>query len=159
MHIVYVHHANRKKSKTPSQNDDITELGVKDCELVAELLKESNPKRNFKAIYTSPFLRCKKTAKLINKYLEIPIIEDERLNEFKSVENESWKACQTRVQNCLIDIINSNNNSDSFICVTSGVNLAAFTNLAYGIKPNESAPMFAISNCCPIEFEYNKEDF
>ena len=60
MKILYVHHGNRKLGNPPTQNDDLTEIGYKDCELVAELLNNKRVKDNIKAIYTSNFFRCKK---------------------------------------------------------------------------------------------------
>ena len=65
MKILYVHHGNRKLGNPPTQNDDLTEIGYKDCELVAELLNNKRVKDNIKAIYTSNFFRCKKTAEII----------------------------------------------------------------------------------------------
>lgn len=64
MKIIYVHHAHRKMGNPPSQDDDITELGKQDAKLVGELLVLAREKgTNIKAIYTSPFKRCIKTAK------------------------------------------------------------------------------------------------
>ena len=37
MKIVYVHHGNRKIGNPPSKEDDLTEIGYRDCELVAVL--------------------------------------------------------------------------------------------------------------------------
>lgn len=34
MDILYVHHGNRLKGNSPTQDDDLTELGYKDCEFV-----------------------------------------------------------------------------------------------------------------------------
>ena len=38
MKIIYIHHAHRQKGFPPSQNDDITQLGEQDANLVAELM-------------------------------------------------------------------------------------------------------------------------
>lgn len=67
MKIIYVHHALRKLSNPPTQEDKIQPLGIKDAKTTAKLLKimSENSKSNFKAIYTSPYYRCKKTAKLL----------------------------------------------------------------------------------------------
>lgn len=87
MKIIYVHHALRQKGNPPTQNDDIQPLGIKDAENTAELLKimSDNSKSEFKAIYTSPYYRCAKTAELINKHINLPIYEEPRFNEFVQV--------------------------------------------------------------------------
>ena len=63
MELIFVHHAMRKFGNPRSQEDDITELGEKDAKVVAELFAVAN-KKNIKAIYTSPFKRCLKTAQI-----------------------------------------------------------------------------------------------
>lgn len=157
MDIIFIHHANRDiKDNSPTQADDITGLGYRDCMLTAELLNDDRVKGKLKAVYTSPFLRCRKTAELINTYIKLPIIEDNRLNEFKSVEGESWVECQTRVEDCLNDIVSKYDDNDMVIVVTSGVNLAAFINKAYGIEANASVPFIGIATCSPLIFKYNK---
>lgn len=42
-----------------------------------------------KAIIISTYKRCKHTAEIINKYLNVPIIEDSRFNECNSGEEFS----------------------------------------------------------------------
>lgn len=37
MQIIYVHHGQRKKDNPSTQNDDLTEIGYKDCEINADL--------------------------------------------------------------------------------------------------------------------------
>ena len=156
MKIIYVHHGNRKViNETPTENDDLTEIGYKDCELVAELLNNPKIKENVKAIYTSPVFRCQKTAEIINKGLNVPIFEDSRLKEFKRMW-EDWIDLQTRVQDCIDEIVSKYDDNDIVICVTSGVNVCAFINKAYGIKPSSDAPILGLSNCCPIIFNYKK---
>ncbi|MBO4726148.1 MAG: histidine phosphatase family protein [Clostridia bacterium] len=156
MKILYVHHGNRKLGNPPTQNDDLTEIGYKDCELVAELLNNKTVKDNIKAIYTSDFFRCKKTAEIINKYLNVPIMEDSRLNEFKSIENEQWVDLQNRVSMCIDDIIQKYNNDDIVVCVTSGINIVSFINKAYNLQSSNDAPFLGIPSCCPIIFDYKK---
>lgn len=156
MKILYVHHGNRKLGNPPTQNDDLTEIGYKDCELVAELLNNKRVKDNIKAIYTSNFFRCKKTAEIINKYLNVPIMEDSRLNEFKSIENEQWVDLQNRVSMCIDDIIQKYNNDDIVVCVTSGINIVSFINKAYNLQSSNDAPFLGITSCCPIIFDYKK---
>ena len=156
MDIVFVHHANRDIKDKPTQQDLITDIGYRDCMLTAELLNDDRVKGKLKAVYTSPFIRCRKTAELVNTYIKLPIIEDNRLNEFKSVEGESWVECQTRVEDCLNDIVSKYDDNDMVIVVTSGVNMAAFINKAYGIKPNKNAPFINIATCSPLIFKYSK---
>ncbi|MGN0961433.1 MAG: phosphoglycerate mutase family protein, partial [Christensenellales bacterium] len=87
MKIIYVHHALREIGNPPSQDDKIQPLGLKDADTTADLLKimSDKSKSKFKAIYTSPYYRCSKTAEIINKHLNLPIYEDSRFNEFNKV--------------------------------------------------------------------------
>ena len=87
MNIIYVHHALREKGNPPTQEDGIQPLGIKDAETTAELLKGmmERSKSTFRAIYTSPYFRCSKTAEIINKHINLPIYEEPRFNEFKNV--------------------------------------------------------------------------
>ena len=156
MKIIYIHHGNRKKGNFPSQEDDLTEIGYKDCELTAELLNNKNLKKSIKAIHTSPFFRCRKTAEIINKHLNKPIINDDRLNEFKSMGEESWVDCQNRIINCIDEIIEKYEDDDMVICVTSGVNIGGFIVKSFGLKPNEKFPLLGVPSCSPIVFEYKK---
>ena len=117
MKIIYVHHGNRKLGNPPTQNDDLTEIGYKDCENVADLLNNDKVKSFIKAIYTSPYFRCKKTAQIINKHINAPIIEDDRLNEWNgSLEN--WVDVQNRIDDCISDILKKYKQEDMVICVT-----------------------------------------
>lgn len=150
MKIIYCHHAEREVNphKQRSQNDDITENGIKDAELVSELL--SNQK--ITAIYTSNFYRCKKTAQIINRELNVPIIEEERFNEVGSVEGESWKECLQRNIDALNDILQKYNDDAIIVCVASGVNLSAFVCWNLGMKPNKNFPFMGATNCAPVIF-------
>lgn len=160
MKIVYVHHANRKKGNPPSQDDDITKIGKKDAKLVARILLEAKKKgENIKSIYTSSFYRCKKTAEIINKKLNIPIYFDERLNEGGSVPGEVWLDIQNRVRNSIKDIVFKYGEKDTVICVTSGVNVAAFISLANKQKPSVDAAFIGVPNCCPLAFKIDKSCF
>jgi len=156
MKIIYVHHGQRLKGNTSTQNDDLTTLGYQDCELVADLLNDDKIKNNIKAIYTSPYFRCKKTANIINKHLNTDIIEDNRLNEYTGKENETWLQAQERLLNCINCIIEKYNNEDIVICVTSGVNIAAFICEAFNIPPTDSTPFLGVPSCSPIMFDYKK---
>ncbi len=154
MKVIYCHHAQRKKGNPPSQNDDITDFGVRDAKLNSELFYQI-PK--IKAIYTSHFYRCMKTAQLINEKIQVPIYEDERLNEYGSIKGESWIDLQKRVINCLNDLNNKYNEDDIIICVTSGVNLGAFICWSFDLKPSEKIPFIGVSSCSPLVFEKKKD--
>lgn len=157
MKVIYIHHANRKVIGKPCQQDDITELGNKDAELTGELLGGVKDKANIVAIFCSTFLRCTKTAKIINEKLNLPIILDERLNEFKSIENESWFECQKRIRSVIDEIVEKYNDDECVICITSGVNVAPFISKAYGLDCDESAPMIGVPSCSALVFDYKKE--
>lgn len=153
MNIVYCHHAQR--IYTGSQKDDITDLGKKDAELVGQFIKQIP---NVKAIYTSPYFRCLETARIINKSLNVPIIEEDRFNEFVSKENkETWVDLQRRVIAGIKDIVNKYNDEDSIICVTSGVNIVGFLDWNLGLEPSENMQFLGIISCSPIIFKYNKK--
>ncbi|NCB48482.1 MAG: hypothetical protein EOM55_02520 [Clostridia bacterium] len=156
MRIIYCHHANRLKGNPPSQDDDITNIGKKDAKIVAKLFKEMNSSIIIKAIYSSEFFRCTKTANLINKYLNVPIIIDERLNEYRSNKGETWVNTQNRITSLLKEIIAKFEDDECVICVTSGVNIAPFISLAYNIPNSEETPFLGVPSCCPIGFDYSK---
>lgn len=156
MKIIYCHHANRLKRNPPSQNDDITNLGKKDAKIVAKLFKEMNLSKSIKAIYSSKFFRCTKTAKIINKYLNVPIIIDDRLNEYRSNKGETWVDTQNRTTSLLKEIIAKYEDDECVICVTSGINIAPFISLAYNVPTSDTTPFLGIPSCCPIGFDYLK---
>ena len=155
MKIIYVHHGNRKLGNPASQDDDLTEIGYKDCDLLAELFNNDKIKSKLKAIYTSPYFRCAKTAEIINKNLNLQIINDDRLNEFDS-KKENWIDLQNRVSVCIDDILKKYDEEDIIICVTSGVNIASFINKAYNLPSSENAPFLGVPCCSPIIFDYKK---
>ena len=163
MKIFYVHHALRNIGNPPTQEDGLKELGIKDANIVADIFEDGKRYMNVKAIYTSPFYRCKETSRLINKNLNVPIIEDERLNECGSVyygeRKETWEECQKRIIESIKDIVFKYDEKDTVICVTSGVNLTAFICVAYGIEPNSKLPFPLVPSCSPIGFEINRDDF
>ena len=170
MRIIYVHHALRQKGNPPSQNDKIQPLGIKDAKIVAELMKMMAEHSSVKAIYTSPYYRCAKTAELINKYIKVPIYDEPRFNEFNNVFNavvgdktitktETWLECQTRIRSALKDIVNKYDDADTVICVTSGVNITAFISLAFKIPPSEDLPFPLVPSCSPIGFDIDKNCF
>ena len=82
---------------------------------------------------------------------------DERFNEKNYNGPESWVDCQNRVKNGILDVIKKHDNSETIVIVTSGVNVASFINLAYGIEASENTPFLALSMCCPIMFNIDKE--
>lgn len=172
MKIIYVHHALREIGNPPTQNDKIQPLGIEDAETTAKLLKlmSEKSKSNFKAIYTSPYYRCAKTAEIINKYINLPIYEDSRLNEFNKVfevieggqsvtKTETWTECQTRIRNAIKDIVFKYDDTDTVICVTSGVNITAFIGLAFKIPASDNLPFPWVPSCSPIGFEIDKSCF
>lgn len=172
MKIIYVHHALRVVGNPPSQDDKIQPLGITDAETTAELLKimSDKSKSTFKAIYTSPYYRCSKTAEIINKHINLPIYEDSRLNEFNKVfeviegnkgvtKTETWTQCQTRIREAIKDIVEKYDDNDTVICVTSGVNITAFIGLAYKIPASENMPFPWVPSCSPIGFEIDKSCF
>ena len=172
MKIIYVHHALRQVGNPPSQDDKIQPLGIQDAETTAELLgvMMQKSKSTFKAIYTSPYYRCKKTAEIINKHIKLPIFEDSRFNEFvgvfEAVENgasvtktETWTDCQKRIREAIKDIVFSYGDDDVVVCVTSGVNITAFIGLAYKLKPSEEMPFPWVPSCSPIGFQIDKSCF
>ena len=154
MKIIYIHHGHRKCGNPAGPDDALTILGYKDCQLVAELLDIMPHKQQIKAIYTSPYFRCKKTAEIINQNLNLKIIEDERLNEY-NFSTETWLFAQTRITECIEDIIKQYKEDDYVICVTSGMNVGPFITKAYGLKPSPTAPKLGVPSCSPIVFEYN----
>ena len=170
MKIFYVHHALRALGNPPSQNDDITPIGEEDAKIVAEILQKISEKRKIKAIYTSPYLRCAKTAKIINEKINVPIFEEPRFNEFNKVfeavegnktiiKTESWKDCQKRIRAAIKDIVFSYNEEDTVVCVTSGVNISAFIGLAFKLPPSENMPFPWVPSCSPIGFDIDRSSF
>lgn len=151
MKIIYCHHAERAvdSKKLRSQDDDITEHGIKDAELIAELFS----KYNITAIYTSNFYRCKKTAQIINRFSLAPIYEEERFNEIGSPENgETWKEGLKRNIDALNDILDKYNDTDTIVCLTSGINLSAFVCWNLKKKPHKDFPFMGANSIAPIEF-------
>ena len=93
-----MHHAERNIGENHNdpklrQLEDITETGVQEAELLAKRLQN----QNIAAIVTSPYVRCKHTAEIMNQYHNSPIIEDERFNEMNS--GEDWEHLLKRNMN------------------------------------------------------------
>ncbi len=159
MKIIYLHHANRNRGNPSSQEDGITELGKKDAMLTAELLLSMKEKYHISEIYTSTFFRCTETAKIVNEKLGLKVNLDPRFNEYKSMGEESWTECQTRITEAILDIIKSHADEETIICVTSGLNISPFLSLVYGIKPNENVPFIGVPSCSPIILDIDKSKF
>ena len=150
MKIIYCHHAERAvdNRKRRSQQDDITENGFRDAQLVAEMLSG----QKIDAIYTSNFYRCKKTAQIINSQIGAPIFEEPRFNEVGSVEGEDWKDCLTRNIDALNEIMTKYNDDATILCVAGGVNLSAFVAWNLNLKPNKDMPFMGATNIAPVVF-------
>ena len=162
MRIIYMHHAERNIGPNHSdpilrQEEDITETGIEECELLGKEFVKNNNKYNIKAIYTSPYLRCKHTAEIINKYLKVPIIEEEKFNECNS--GEKFPSLWKRTMEGIDSIIKNDNytNEDDILVVTSGVNITGFICYFYNVDP-ENCPTFSQGTfCSPVNFMYKKD--
>ena len=155
MKVIYIHHADRNRSNkdVPRSEQDITENGIKEASLIAEKIKLLK----IAAIYTSPYLRCRHTAEIINKYNKAPIYEEERFNEMMS--GELYKEFQTRNMLAIDDIVKKYNDDDTVICITSGVNLACFVFYFTGINPSNDNPWIQGITCSPVLFSTNGDVF
>lgn len=159
MKLIYLHHANRDRKNPPTQDDGITEIGKKDASLTADLLESMKQKYNISKIYTSTFFRCTETARIVNEKLGVPVVLEPRFNEYKSIGDETWTQCQTRITEAILDIINQNADDESIICITSGLNIAPFLSLIYGVKPNENVPFIGVPSCSPIILDIDKSKY
>lgn len=157
MKLLYVHHADRDRTNksVERQLQDITDNGIKEANLLAEKLKELNI--NITAIYTSPYLRCKHTAEIINKYHNAQIYEETRFNEMKS--EETWKEFSLRNMQGIDNIIKKHNQDDFIICVSSGVNLSAFIYYFNNIEPNNNSPKMQALTTSPVLFSTDNTCF
>lgn len=156
MKIIYMHHAERKKNNNYAwgskerENDGITKTGIKEAKLISKQCK----KLNIKAIITSPYLRCKLTAEIINKYHNLQIIEDERFNEIQ--KGEEWKKCLKRNMKAIDDIVKNYDDEDTIICISSGVNISAFICYFYNIEPTNEVSWTQAGTISPIIFNLKK---
>ena len=150
MKILYVHHAERDRITKCSdrQLQDITENGIKETKILGEKLKNLN--LNIKAIYTSPYLRCMHTAKIINSYINVPIYEETLFNEMNS--SETWKEFSLRNMEGINNIINKHNDEDFIICISSGVNLSPFIYYFNNISPTNDSPKIQALTTSPVLF-------
>ena len=156
MKIVYMHHAERERNAraawgTPERTfDEITDLGIRQAELLAERLKNEK----ITAIITSPYTRCRHTAEIINHYHHLDIVEDERFNEIQ--RNEEWESLLKRNMAAIDDIVRQYEDDDIIICVTSGVNISAFICYTYHIAPSNDVPWTQAADLSPVVFNIKK---
>ena len=150
MKILYVHHAERDRTINTKdrQLQDITEVGIKETKILGEKLKNLN--LNIKAIYSSPYLRCIHTAKIINDYINVPIYEEPLFNEMKS--SETWQEFSIRNMEAIDNIINNHQENDFIICISSGVNLSPFIYYFNNISPNNDSPKIQALTTSPVLF-------
>lgn len=130
MKIVYVHHAERDfdDMSVPKEEQDITEDGIKEAELLASKVHFLNVTK----IYSSEHKRCIHTSNILNKNLNLDIKIDSRFNEAK--KEESWEEFINRNISLIDEIIKNSNEDDVVLCITSGVNLSAFVSYFTGDK-------------------------
>ena len=157
MRIIYMHHAERAIG--PNHNDpilrqeeDITETGIKEADLMGQEFKQNNNKYNIKAIVSSPYKRCIHTAEVINKYLNVPIIEDERFNEAQSKEEMQSGDLWKRNMDAIEDIVKKYDIDDDILVITSGVNLTGFICYFYNIDPTSKPAVAQGTFCSPVNF-------
>ena len=163
MKIYYVHHALRDRGNPPTQDDNITELGIQDAKLSGEIILDHIRKRNTNvvAIFTAPEFRHMETSRLVNESLRTKIIQDRRLSEMRcNDKNETWIDVQTRVRQAIKDVVMKYDDEDvCAVMVTSGVNIAAFMSVAYGLAPSNETPFLWVHSCSQIGFDINKRHF
>lgn len=156
MKIVYMHHAERNKSSDAEWGsfertfDDITKIGKKQAELLAQRLKNEK----ISAIVSSPYLRCMHTAEIINKYHNLEIKEDCRFNEIQ--KDEEWVSLLKRNMEAIDEIVKSHSNDEIVLCVTSGVNISAFICYTYNIVPSNDVPWSQACDISPVIFDIKK---
>ena len=156
MKIVYIHHAERDKSSDAEWGsfertfDDITEIGKKQAELLAQRLKNEK----ISAIVSSPYLRCMHTAEIINKYHNLEIKEDSRFNEIQ--KDEEWISLLKRNMEAIDEIVKSHSDDEVILCVTSGVNISAFICYIYNIVPSYDVPWSQAYDISPVIFNIKK---
>lgn len=153
MNIVYIHHAERDihNKNVPRQEQDITEDGKIEAALLSKKVENIHPT----AIYTSPYKRCVHTSEILNQKVQIPIIYDERLNEY-DFGHETFKEFLERNMNCISDIIGKYDEDDTVLCVTSGVNLSAFMCYFSGCDARGDSPRCQGLSISPVLFSTDR---
>ena len=89
----------------------------------------------------------------MNSNIDVPIIEDERLNEIQKGEN--WKVFLERNIDILSELDKQYGKDDTIICMTSGVNLTAFICYFYNIQPTDNTIESQAFGISPINFVSN----
>ena len=150
MKIIYVHHAERDHGNkdVPRQEQDITEDGIKEAELLAKKVHLLGVTK----IYSSEYIRCIHTAEILNKDLGLDIIVEKRFNEKET--GETWKEFLDRNKAAIQDIIDNGVKEDVVLCISSGVNLSAFVSYFDG-SDNAFCQALTMS---PVLFR-TKDDF
>ena len=162
MRIIYMHHAERDigpdhDDSVLAQEEDITEIGIKECELLGNEFNINTNNYNIKAIYTSPYKRCVHTATIFNKYLNVDIIEDDRLNECAGKDEIRSGDLYKRIMASIDDIVKNYNNEDDILVITSGINLTGFICYFYNIDPTSNPPIAQGTFCSPVNFIVEKK--
>ncbi|MDD4110302.1 MAG: histidine phosphatase family protein [Clostridia bacterium] len=155
MNFFYIHHAERDFQSNIEWNEHgLTNSGIKEAELLNEALIMEKEKIKIVAIYTSPYKRCVETAKILNRNLSLPILEDIRFNEIARNKGEPWKDFLNR-NICAIDTIYKKYKAknENVIIVTSGVNISAFICYFYNIRPTKNTPCSQALRTSPILFQ------
>ena len=148
MKIVYVHHAERDIDKSVlGEEQGITGNGLKELELLVEKIPLLNPT----AFYTSSYKRCLITTEILNREVNVPIIEEERFNEYDG-GSETYKEFLERNIEAIKDIENKYSSDDVIICVTSGVNLSAFVCYFSGNTPSSDSIKCQALRTSPVLF-------
>ena len=153
MKVVYLHHAERDHNHVDPNDyskDRITDLGTKEANVIGKVLS----KNKYTCIYTSPYTRCVETAKIINKYLHVPIYEMEEFNEWQKGENKV-QFLKRNIKG-LKEVVSKHNPDDSVICITSGVNLTAFVCFFYHVKVSSKLTIVQGASMSPVNF-FTKE--
>ena len=162
MRIIYMHHAERDIG--PNHNDpilrqeeDITETGIQEAELLGQEFVKNNNKYNIKAIVASPYKRCMHTAEIIAKYVNAPIVQDARFNEAEGHDDMSSGALWQRTMDGIQDIVDKYDIDDDILVVTSGINLTGFICYFYNIDPKSHPTLSQGTFCSPVNFIVEKK--
>lgn len=154
----------------PEKDVHLTSLGINQSEDLARKLKD----RKFDVIFVSEFPRARETADIINKYHNILINVDPRLNErktgfdgrlesefekavekdrfhIKPKNGESWQEEKKRLFSFLDDI--KKNRYESVLVVTHGDNMLIIKGYFKKLSDQEMWNLSYPDNCEIIEYE------
>lgn len=81
---------------------------------------------------------------------------DSRLDEFGTVKDETYSDMLKRTAGVIDDITNKFEDTDSVICVSSGINVSAFICRSFNLAINENIPKIGIPSLSPLIFEIKK---